>query len=71
MAIGKIDEAFVDSRRRQRMQNKFTAEEILAALNQYYKESIFITISSIINGASFDMFILLKTSSLMRISYNS
>ena len=25
------------------MQNKFTAEEILAALNQYYKESIFIT----------------------------
>ena len=25
------------------MQKKFTAEEILAALNQYYKESIFIT----------------------------
>ena len=25
------------------MQNKFTAEEILAALNEYYKESIFIT----------------------------
>ena len=34
---------FADSRRRQRMQKKFTAEEILAALNQYYKESIFIT----------------------------
>ena len=34
--MGKIDEAVADSRRRQRMQKKFTAEEILAALNQYY-----------------------------------